>query len=254
VAVDEGEFRLGGRMTMTRPAHCGALLGVAFACLALIGNASLAAAQSASPSRLEGVWKIATPTTELKPVSGSVPFSAEGRKQYATNKKLRAQRKYVDYDITRSSCSTPGVPRLMLTPLRFKIWNQLGVVTFTYEWNRAIRQIDTRGGKPRPLVVPDMAGTSIGHWEGDTLVAVTNDFTGRALWDDLTPQSLDAKVTERIRLVDSDTLEDRITVEDPVQFTRPWETVLSYKRQPDAIFPEDVCINRSLAGQPALPE
>jgi hypothetical protein len=99
-----------------------------------------------------------------------------------------------------------------------------------------------------------MAGTSVGRWEGDTLVAVTNDFTGRTLWDDLMPQSLDAKVTERIRLIDSDTLEDRITAEDPVNFTRPWEAVLTYKRQPDALFPEDICIDRTLNGKSAFPE
>lgn len=243
-----------GGMFTTRSNHCGAICSVALGILMWTGFTSLAVAQSAGAPKLEGVWKIATPTTELKPVSGSVPFSAEGRKQYAINKKLKAQRKYVDYDITRSSCSTPGVPRLMLTPMRFKIWNQMGVVFFDHEWNRAIRQIDMRGGPLIKKIVPDMAGTSVGRWEGDTLVAVTNDFTGRTLWDDLMPQSIDAKVTERIRLVDSDTLEDRITVEDPAYFTRPWETVLTYERQSDALFPEDVCIDRSLAGKPALPE
>ena len=241
-------------MLASRSGHPGAIRNVAFGIFLWAGFVALPAAQSAEPPRLDGVWKIARPTTELTPISGSLPFSAEGRKQYANNRKLRAQRKYVDYDITRSSCSTPGVPRLMLTPLRFRIWNQLGVVTIDYEWNRAIRQIDLRGGKPQPLVVPDMAGTSVGHWEGDTLVAVTSDFTGRALWDDLMPQSIGAKVTERLRLVDSNTLEDRITAEDPDYFTRPWETVVTYKRQPDALFPEDVCLDRIRAGQPALPD
>lgn len=241
-------------MFTTRSIHRFAIRGVALGILLWAGFASLPAAQAAEPARLEGVWKIARPTTELTPVSGSLPFSAEGRKQYANNRKLRAQRRYVDYDITRSSCSTPGVPRLMLTPLRFRIWNQLGVVTFDYEWNRAMRQIDMRGVKPQPLIVPDMAGTSVGHWEGDTLVAVTSDFTGRALWDDLLPQSTGAKVTERLRLVDSNTLEDRITAEDLVYFTRPWETVLTYERQSDALFPEDVCLERIRAGKPAIPD
>jgi len=243
-----------GGMFTTRSFYRGAICSGALGALIWIGCTSLAAAQSAGPAKLEGVWKLATPTTELKPVSGSVPFTAEGRKQFAQNKKLKAQRKYAEYDITRSSCSTPGVPRLMLTPMRFKIWNRLGVVTFDFEWNRAIRQIDMRGGTPAQKIVPDMTGTSVGRWEGDTLIAVTNDFTGRTLWDDLMPQSADAKVTERIRLIDSDTLEDRITVEDLANFTRPWEAVLTYKRQPEAIFPEDICIDRTLNGKSAFPE
>jgi hypothetical protein len=143
VAVNSKEVKVGG-MSTTRSMHRGAICSGTLGILIWIGCTALAAAQSAGPSRLEGVWKLASPTTELKPVSGAVPFTAEGRKQYAQNKKLKAQRKYADYDITRSSCSTPGVPRLMLTPIRFKIWNRLGVVTFDYEWNRAIRQIDMR--------------------------------------------------------------------------------------------------------------
>ncbi len=210
-------------------------------------------AQTARPN-LEGVWKLSTPTIVLKPLSGAVPFTPEGRKQYNENRRLKAQGKYDDYDITRSRCSTPGVPRLMLTPMRFKIWNRLDVVTLDFEWNRAIRQIDLRGVKTEPKLVPDMNGVSKGHWEGDTLVAVTDDFAGRTLWDDLMPQSLDAKVTERFRLIDPNTLENRITVEDPTSFARPWDAVLTYTRQPDALFPEDICLDRVGAGKSAFPE
>lgn len=222
------------------------------AALALwLGAAGLAPAQSADLS-LQGVWKLTPPTIVLRPVSGAVPFTTEGRKQYEQNKRLKARGKYDDYDITRSRCSTPGVPRLMLTPLRFKIWQRLGIVTFDFEWNRAIRQIDVRGGKTEEKLVPDMTGTSTGHWEGDTLVAVTTDFTGRTLWDDLMPQSAEGKLTERLRLTDADTLEDRLTIEDPMYFSRPWQALLTYRRQADVFFAEDVCLDRRAAGQPAF--
>ena len=239
---------------MPNQIYRGKIRGVLFGALLWMGAAGLAAAQMAAPPNLEGVWKIATPTIVLKPTSGAIPFTSEGRRQYNANKKLKASGNHDEYDVTRSRCSTPGVPRLMLTPMRFKIWQRLGVVTFDFEWNRAIRQIDLRGVKTQPKLVPDMTGTSVGHWEGDTLVAVTNDFTGRTLWDDLMPQSPDAKVTERLRLIDASTLEDRITVEDPANFTRPWDAVLTYKRQPDALFPEDICLDRVSAGQPAFPK
>lgn len=228
-----------------------ALMGIAITG-AMLSSWSAASAQSSSPS-IEGTWKITLPTTSLKPVAGVVPFTIEGRQAMAANKKLKSQRKFDDYDITLSRCSTPGVPRLMLTPMRFKIWNRMGVVTFGFEWNRAIRQIDVGGGQLGPKLVPDMAGTSVGHWEGDTLVAVTTDFTGRALIDDLTPQSEGMKVTERIRLIDADTLEDRITIEDATYFTQPWDAVLTYKRQPDVFFPDDICLDRVQAKQPAFP-
>lgn len=207
--------------------------------------------------RLDGAWKITAPQSELKPVAGEIPFTAEGRKLYNENKRLRAKaRKRLDfdaYDITKSRCSLPGVPRLMLTPWRFKIWEVQKALTFSFEWNRAIRQIDFSGVEAEPKLVPDMNGVTKAHWEGDTLVSVTTDPSERTLIDDVLPHTNSLKVTERLRLVDSDTLEDRITIEDPAYFTRPWETVLTYKRQPYTPFPEDVCLDRVEAGQPALP-
>jgi len=62
------------------------------------------------------------------------------------------------------------------------------------------------------------------------------------------------KVTEHIRLLDHNTLQDRITIEDPAYFTRPWDAVVTYKRQPPALFPEDVCLDRLQAHQPVFPQ
>jgi len=237
----------------TRGMRLRAMLAGSLLCLGKAG-----VAQPAAAPKLEGVWQIATPTTRLRPVSGSVPFTAEGRKAYEANKKLQAQRKFDDYDITLSRCSNPGVPRLALTPMRFKIWDRQKVVTFDYEWNRALRQINV-GVPPQPdfmgsSLVPTMTGKSEGHWQGDTLVSVMGEASDRTLIDDLIPHGFELKVTERFRLVDVDTLEDRITIEDPEYFSRPWEAVVTYKRQPSAVFPEDVCLDRIQANQPAFPK
>jgi hypothetical protein len=224
--------------------------------LAITVNAASTAAQPAP--NLEGVWRIIAPTQKLKPVSGSVPFTAQGRKHYEANKRLQAKGAYDDYDITLSRCSSPGTPRLMLTPARFKIWQRFGVLTFDFEWNRALRQIDASNLPPKldfmgQGLVPSMSGTSKGRWEGNVLVAETTNLSERTLLDDLVPHTLDLKVTERIRLIDADTLEDRITIEDPAYFKRPWDAVVTYKRQPPALFPEDVCLDRHDARQPVFP-
>jgi hypothetical protein len=224
--------------------------------LVAAGIAGSAVAQSTTPN-LEGVWKILAPTKTLRPISGSVPFTAQGRKHYEENKRLRAKGAYDDYDITLSRCNSPGTPRLMLTPERFKIWQRFGVLTFDFEWNRALRQIDASGREPvaDPLgreLVPTMTGTSRGHWEGDTLVSETSNFSDRTLLDDLVPHTYDLKVTERLRLLDPDTLEDHITIEDPAYFERAWSSVVTYKRQPAALFPEDICLDRHDAHQPVF--
>ena len=219
------------------------------------GSGASAQVQSDHPE-FEGVWKIATSTTTLK-LPDAVPFTAKGRNEYAANKKMKARGDYDDYDITTSRCSSPGVPRLMLTPMRFKIWARLGYVTFDFEWNRAIRQIDLHATKQPDMMgddlVPTMTGDSRGHWEGDTLIATTTNLSERTLLDDLLPHSVDMKVTERLRLTDPNTLENRITIDDPAYYTKPWDAVITYKRQPDAIFAEDICLDRIQAHKPAFP-
>ena len=233
-------------------------IGTALASVLVTAGLTLSIAAAAAMPSIEGVWKIATPTKTLKPVSGSVPFSAQGRKQYEANRRMQAKGDYDDYDITKSRCNSPGTPRLFLMPGRFKIWQRFGVLTFDFEWNRALRQIDGSGLPPKedPLgrrLVPTMTGTATGHWEGETLVAETTNISDRTLLDDLVPHTVDMKVTEHLRLVDADTLEDRITIEDPDYFTQPWDALLTFKRQPDALFPEDVCLDRHDAHQPAIP-
>jgi hypothetical protein len=78
-----------------------------------------------------------------------------------------------------------------------------------------------------------MIGDAKGVWEGDTLVVSSERISGVTLVDNIVPHGYEMKVTERFRLIDEDTLENRITIEDAEYFTQPWETVVTYKRQPD---------------------
>ena len=78
-------------------------------------------------------------------------------------------------------------------------------------------------------------GDSIGRWDGDTLVVDTTNLLGKtrmALGGDF--YSSNAHVVERFTMVDSNTINWTLTIEDPTVFTRPW-TLTSYtplRRQP----------------------
>jgi hypothetical protein len=215
-------------------------------------------ASAADAVILEGMWKIATPQNSFRPEGGSIPFTAAGRKRYQENKRLQAQGKFEDYDYTKARCASPGLPRLMVTPERFRIWQRPGLMTIQFERNRLFRQIDmggliqqrrvgagggAAGGPGDESLVGRAIPISKGRWEGDTLVVTTEGFPDNTLVDDLVPHGYDMKLTERIRLRDNDTLENRITIEDPEYFTKPWQTAVTYKRQPDAVFPENVCLD-----------
>ena len=62
-------------------------------------------------------------------------------------------------------------------------------------------------------------GDSVGHWEGDTLVVDTTNFTDRP---GLSQASRDLHVVERFTRLDSATLLYQFTVDDPTVWTEPW--------------------------------
>ena len=70
---------------------------------------------------------------------------------------------------------------------------------------------------------PYWYGYSVGRWEGDTLVVQTVGLDARAWLDEWgTPFSEEAKITERWRKVDANTVQMTITVDDPRTFAKPW--------------------------------
>ena len=62
-------------------------------------------------------------------------------------------------------------------------------------------------------------GDSVGHWEGDTLVVDTTNFTDKTRFRG---SSEDLRVIERFTRVDQRTLLYRFTIEDPATWARPW--------------------------------
>ncbi len=62
-------------------------------------------------------------------------------------------------------------------------------------------------------------GDSVGHWEGDTLVVETTNFTDKTNFHGSTP---DLRVIERFTRVDAHTLLYRFTIDDPKTWTKPW--------------------------------
>jgi hypothetical protein len=62
-------------------------------------------------------------------------------------------------------------------------------------------------------------GDSVGHWDGDTLVVDTTNFTDKTRYRGST-QNL--HVVERFTRIDDGTLLYRFTIEDPATWTKPW--------------------------------
>ena len=102
------------------------------------------------------------------------------------------------------------------------------LLTETYH---GFKIVPTDGRGHRDDVAPSHRGDSVGHWEGDTLVVDTTNFsTDNWIFDhgNVSFHSEALHVIERYRRVDAKTLEIDTTVEDPEMLTQPW-TVATHR-------------------------
>ncbi len=97
-----------------------------------------------------------------------------------------------------------------------------------------------------PGSVRQWLGSSRGHWEGDTLVVETSNFTHKSHFRST---SENMKLTERFTRVAADILLYEFTVEDPVTLTRPWTAQIPTVRL-DGLIYEYACheANRGMVG------
>lgn len=75
------------------------------------------------------------------------------------------------------------------------------------------------GGEHLPPNLRKWMGDSVGHWEGDTLVVDTTNFTAKTQFRGSSDQ---LHVVERLTRVDAKTLLYRFTIEDPTTWDRSW--------------------------------
>jgi len=87
--------------------------------------------------------------------------------------------------------------------------------------------------KHQPPSVRQWFGDSIGHWEGDTLVVETTNFTDQTHYRG---SSMDLKVTERFTRVSDKTIEYRATMEDPSTWAKPWSFELAFNAVPGPLY------------------
>ncbi len=88
-------------------------------------------------------------------------------------------------------------------------------------------------GKHAPDNIRKLMGDSIGHWDGDTLVVETTNFTDKEAFRGATP---DVKVTERFTRVGPDTIEYRFTIDDPNAFTQAWSGEIAMHRTDEMMY------------------
>jgi hypothetical protein len=109
-------------------------------------------------------------------------------------------------------------------------------VVILYDYNHTSRVIHLDGRPHLGKNIRLFMGDSLGHWEGDTLVVDTTNFNGKTAYSREIPYLSDALHTvERFTIVDANTIDYEITIEDETLFTKPWKAAGYFTRAPKEI-------------------
>jgi hypothetical protein len=144
-------------------------------------------------------------------------------------------------DNQTANCVPPGMPGIMGQPYPMEFLLTPGKVTIVIEAYTQVRHIYTDG---RPLPDdPDLKfhGTSVGRWEGDTLVVDSIGFSPLTDLAANVPHSDAMRIRERIRLTGPDTMSIETTVTDPQVLTAPYTTTRTLQRHRSWTIAEYVC-------------
>ena len=196
---------------------------------------------------LTGVWLVQQPQAQLRTIDGKAPpLKPEAAQTYAKRKQLKsAHDKKADDPM--EACLPTGVPRLLNVPQPIQILQKPKQVTVLYQANHQSRQFYLDDPIPPPDKRPDpnYDGYSSAKWDGNALVVNTYSLNALTWMDDMgMPHGEQLTVVERYELVDPNTLRVKLTLTDPETFTAPWDAQLTYKRQPNLRFKEDVCAEK----------
>ena len=137
---------------------------------------------------------------------------------------------------TLERCITQGLPTSNLPTLynnNIGIYQSPGYVALVHEMVHETRIVPLDG---RPALSPSIRqweGSSRGHWDGDTLVVETTNFSDKASYRGSGPTM---HITERYTRLDDKTVGVEITVEDPGTWARPWTAALKMRPSEGPIY------------------
>jgi hypothetical protein len=209
--------------------------------LAAAASSPRALAQGGAKPDLSGVWtraggEGAGPMSQWS--SKELPFTPQGLSHFNENKpgKGPRQRPPALGNDPIGEANPPGLYRTLIYNRPFEMVMLPDRVLQIFEWGKTWRAIWT-DGRPVPEEVvagPYWYGYSVGRWEGDTLVVQTMGLDGRAWLDEWgTPFTDEAKIEERWRRGNANTLELTITVNDPELYAQPFVSDRkNYRLQP----------------------
>jgi hypothetical protein len=161
----------------------------------------------------------------VDPPDGRIPpLTPEGQARLAARGAANREGGRADSYEDRSlleRCITWGLPTAILPGLynnNIHIFQTPGYVAILHEMVHDVRIVPLDRPHLGPNVRP-MLGDSRGHWEGDTLVIETQNFSSKMNYRGA---STNLRLVERFKRLGPDTIGFQVTVDDPTTWSKPW--------------------------------
>ena len=116
-----------------------------------------------------------------------------------------------------------------------------GYVAILNEMVHDVRFIPVDGHPHLSQDIRQWNGDSRGHWENDTLVVETTNYSDKTTWRGFQGSGRTLRAVERFTRFDGDTIDYQFTIDDPTTYTRPWTADLPLTHLPSYVIYEYAC-------------
>ena len=179
----------------------------------------------------------------MDPPDGRLPVKPEAQAQAAAQRDYRRAHpgdSWLDRSNWDRCITYHGVPPISTGYNNtYQILQTADYVAIRVENIHDVRIIPLDGRQPLDNGVRQWNGDSRGHWEGDTLVVETANFSDATVHR--FPSSSHTRAVERFRVVSKDRIDYQFTIEDATLYTSPWTAVRPMPRLDDYIMYEYAC-------------
>jgi hypothetical protein len=179
----------------------------------------------------------------VDPPNGRIPPMTADAQLRLTTRRAGGRDGGADGPENRSSlerCITWGLPTAILPGLynnNIRILQGPGYVAITHEMVHDTRIVPLDGRPGLSSKMHQWFGDSRGHWEGNTLVVETANFSDKTNYRG---SGATLHMVERFTRTGRNTVEYRLTVDDPTTWTKPW-TVEEHMRTSEGDLYEYAC-------------
>ncbi len=181
----------------------------------------------------------------VDPADGRLPsLTPEGRRRQAAAQQRAAADSFdsvEDRPLQERCIVYHGVPPLPTGYNNtYQIFQTPGYVAIVDENIHDVRGIPLDGRPHIGANIRQWNGNSRGHWEGDTLVVETTNYSPKTTFKfPVATETL--RAVERFTRVAADRIDYRFTINDPTTYTRPWTAMLPMMGLPDYVIYEYAC-------------